>query len=266
MINIISWSKNRACQLDLTLSTFKKYFKEWSQQPVSIIYTHTLNEYKCGYDIVKKLHPEFNWILESNFRQDTINCFNKNNEPYVSFFVDDDIFIDYFSLEDSEMKEFFSNKNIACLSPRLAPYVNFCYTRNYAVSGPQTLDNGKWQWKGLEGDWGYPYSIACFHIFRKEDLNFINTAFFKAPNSFEGTFLSGYPKDKELMICYKHAKCICSTNNKVQTENDNRNSNTHSLEKLNFEFIKGNRLCPDANHQYKLNMCHGPMKYIWRTR
>ena len=73
MINTIIWSKDRACQLDLTLSTYKKYFSEWNSQQVNIIYTGSTDSYNQGYEIVKAKHKEFNWVRETNFRWEIHN-------------------------------------------------------------------------------------------------------------------------------------------------------------------------------------------------
>jgi len=270
MINTISWSKDRACQLDLTLTTYKKYFSEWKEQPFSIIYTASTARYNAGYDIVKKRHPEFNWVKETNFRTDTISCFNKFKQPYTTFVVDDDVFIDFFSLKSDEFRTFQADQSIICISPRLAPYVTYCYPASLD-SPPPTFDpnyNQKvWNWKQghLRGDWCYPWSVACHHIFRTEDIEHaVNNVPFKFANSFEGNCLMGHINERRPnMLCFQTAKCVCAENNKVQTENQNRNENSHSLEYLNETFLSGKRLCPDANHQKIFNACHAPISVVW---
>lgn len=270
MINTIMWSKDRACQLDLTLSTYKKYFTEWREQQVNIIYTASTPDYAKGYERVKSLHPEFNWIQESNFRQDTINCFNKFYRPFTTFVVDDDVFIDYFSLKSDEFNIFANDPSIICVSPRLAPYVTYCYPASIDSPPPQFIPHYPkkvWNWKlpHLRGDWCYPWSVACHHIFKSEDLQHaINNIPFKFANSFEGNCLLGHiNENRQHMICFDTAKCICSENNKVQTENMNRNENSHPLQFMNNQFLQGLRLCPDVNHQMILNACHGPVIIKW---
>ena len=274
MINTIAWSKDRACQLDLTLTTYKKYFIDWKEQFLSIIYTSSSERYNQGYEIVKARHPEFNWVKETNFRQDTINCFNNYRRPYTSFFVDDDVFIDYFSTKSDEFKIFQNDPNIICVSPRIAPYVNFCYTIPLESPPPQFLpqyNKRVWNWKlgHLRGDWCYPSSVACHHIFRSEDLEYpINNIPFKFANSFEGNCLLGHIDNtiglkRPLMVCFETSKCICSENNRVQNENQNRNENSHPISHLNDILLQGKRLCPDANHQMKSNACHSSVQIKW---
>jgi hypothetical protein len=140
--------------------------------------------------------------------------------------VDDDVFVDSFSFQDKECVEFFMEPAVACFSPRMAPYLDYCYTANGPCPPPNFL-NGRpnlWEWRGKPFDWGYPWSVASFHIFRKHDLLPLANANFRAANSFEGAFVSRVSfSGRELMSCYPQAKCICSVNNKVQNENSNRN-------------------------------------------
>jgi hypothetical protein len=264
MINVVAWSKDRATQLDLMLSSYKKYFADWKTQKLSIIYTFSTAEYGAGYELVKKYHPEFNWIKETNFRTDTLNCINDPSNPYISFLVDDDVFIDYFSINDPEFKLLETNPKVACVSCRLAPYVNFCYPQNKPQCQPAFIEKNVWRWVGSEFDWGYPISVASFHVFRRSDLAFLNFMPFRGANTLEGGMEGTFTRSKDLMVCYDHAKCICTTNNKVQMENMNRNENSHPLQVLNAEFLKGRRLDHDINDKMTLNMCHGPVKLEWR--
>lgn len=270
MIEVVIFSKDRAAQLDLTLSSLKKYFKEWNQVKIHVLYKASDFRFQEGYNRLMQYHKDMqiHFVNEwYGFTQDTIRIINGISSPYIAFVVDDDIFIDYFSLQDPEFKNFFSNPNILCLSPRIAPYVNFCYTANIPSPAPKNFNPDRtWTWKSPElcGDWNYPMSIAAFHVFRTDDIKpLVNKANFRAPNSFEGTCLAPYPPARPLMICYDSCKCITSTNNRVQTENSNRFDHTDPVEELNRLFTAGHRLSTEANHQAKIPMCHGPCKYKW---
>ena len=268
MIDVIVFSKDRAAQLDLTLSGLKRHLKEWAEQSYTILYTYSSDLHKLAYDKVKRLHPEFKWIEETNFQQDTKNIFNSGNKSYVSFLVDDDVWINDMSLNSPEFNEFKNNPQIACLSPRISKQVNYCYTARLQTPPPKVfINNTTWYWTSSElaGDWNYVFSIASFHIFRREDLtNLINTVPFRGPNTFEGSCLAPYPpRHRPLMICFENCKVFCGTNNRVQVENGNHHENSHTPDMLAKNFLLGRRLDPNANDGLVSNMCHGPVKLIY---
>jgi hypothetical protein len=267
MIDVVIFSKDRAAQLDMMLSGLKHYFANWSTQKYTVLFTHSNDLHKLAYDRVKSLHQEkcFTWVKESNFYNDTKNIFNSGKNPLVSFLVDDDVFIDHFSLDSYEFKTFMDNSQIACLSPRIAPYTTYCYTARISTPPPKIfIGDTIWNWKDpeLAGDWNYPMSIASFHIFRREDLvGPINTVPFRGPNSFEGTCLApNPPHHRQLMMSYKRCKIICGVNNRVQVENNNFHEGTDDISILAKELLLGKRFNPKANNLLVSNACHGPVK------
>ena len=68
MINIVIFSKDRACQLELFLRSMKNFFFEWSLCKVSILYTYSNDSFKKGYEKTRFYHPEFNYVLEDGIR------------------------------------------------------------------------------------------------------------------------------------------------------------------------------------------------------
>jgi hypothetical protein len=269
-LHTILFSKDRACQLDLTLSTYKRHFREWKGNKLTILYTHTNAEYEFGYDRVKMLHPEFNWVKETNFSANTIDIFNSDSSPLVSFLVDDDVFINDVTLASPAVEALLRNKNILCVASRMNKNIDYCYTANIQTPPPGFFfEEGSWEWRvgGLQGDWCYPMSIASFHIFRKMDLiRPINQVPFRAPNSFEGTCLAPNPPDRPLMILMDNQKCVCGVNNRVQTENSNRHEDSHSLDSLNRMFLGGNRLSDKVNDGKIFKQAHAPVEYVWEKR
>lgn len=265
MIDVIIFSKDRAAQLDLTLSGLKHYFREWREQSYTILYTYSSDLHKLAYDRAMILHPEFKWVKETNFQQDTKNIFNSGTKSFVSFLVDDDVWINEMSINTYEFNEFKINSQIACLSPRIAPQVNYCYTARLSTPPPKEFINKTtWNWTNSElaGDWNYPMSIASFHIFKKEDLlNSINNVSFRGPNSFEGSCLApNPPRHRPLMICFENCKVFCGTVNRVQIENSNFHENSHNPDMLAKIFLMGKRFNPLANNGLIMPMCHGPVK------
>jgi len=264
MINIIVFSKDRACQLDLLLSSMKKYFGEWRNQAVSVLYTHSEERFGSGYRKIFQLHPEFDYVPETDFKNDLVGIFNKASRDCTSFLVDDDMFIDYLSLDSAEFAAFRAKRRILCLSCRMSPRMDFFYMKNLPVKPPRFRRNRTWRWKGQPGDWGYPMSAGGMHIFRTEDLaRPVLRGEYWNPNTFEGRALMPNPPRRPLMICFEEAKVFCAAVNKVQTVNQNRHAGSYPPEELNSIFLAGRRLSCDKHHQIRTRSPHGEVAYEW---
>lgn len=82
-MNIIIFSKNRACQLDLLLRSVSVPF-----DTIRVIYTADTPGFRFGYAICRKEH-DVNFIREENLKQDTLNAIKGGLN---CFLVDDDVF------------------------------------------------------------------------------------------------------------------------------------------------------------------------------
>ena len=262
MLSLISFSYNRSCQCDLTLSTLKRQFKDFDESKISIIYKYSSQEMMNGYLRLMKMYPGINWVLEADFRSDFLGLLNKVETPLVSFFVDDDIFIDKFSLEDIEFKQFIDDTSIATLSLRLDSTKNYCYPCDEHYSLPPT---NKYLWKGVGGDGGYLWSLACCNIFRLNDVkSHWNNSSFNNPNSLEQSLCNYSFPGKDYMLRYDRAKAFCCTNTRIQNYNQNRFANTHDHSILNSEFLSGKRLDSTIYDNFRSNAAHGPCEYLWK--
>ena len=55
MLNIIVFSRDRACQLELFIRSMKFYFKEFYQYNINVLYTYSNNKFKEGYEKLFKI-------------------------------------------------------------------------------------------------------------------------------------------------------------------------------------------------------------------
>jgi glycosyltransferase involved in cell wall biosynthesis/GT2 family glycosyltransferase len=250
MLNIIIFSKNRACQLDLLLRSLKIYLQDWQLYSVNIIFSYTNREYEQGYETVKKQFPSFNYFPESqdqfvadSFKQLVLECF-KNDHPYTMFLVDDLVFKSPVNLADDTFKTFISDSSILCLSLRLSPNIEYCYTSNVFSPPPPFDTNLVWDWQKQpkNSDWGYPMSLDG-HIFRTSEIYDIITSnrAFNNPNTLE-TQLALLPISAHQMICYAESKIVNIPANKVQNIYSNRHAQMSDLSNLNQYFLNGYRL------------------------
>jgi hypothetical protein len=264
MINIIIFSKDRACQLDLLLSSMKRYFEQWREQSISVLYTTSTEEFDTGYRRVIELHPEVEHVREADFKTDLVRIFRDRSRDYTSFLVDDDMFIDHLTLESPEFRELQTNRKILCLSCRMAPGMDFFYMKQVETQQPRFRSDRTWRWKRARGDWGYPMSAGGMHIFRTFDLEHaVAESEYRNPNTFEDWALLPNAPRRPFMICFGHAKVFCVAVNKVQTVNKNRHANTYPVDHLNSEFLAGRRLSSKAFHGLKTRSPHGELTYVW---
>ena len=242
MINNIIFSKDRACQLDLFLRSIIHNVRDYKRLTWTIIYLASTPEYEEGYEKVKKRFPNFSFINEmvKGFRNTTIDYLY--TLPYHQFFVDDDCFKEKWDPFDSKL-DLLQTPEILTISLRMDPKYNYCYTQKRMTPPPSFINNLRWYWEKLDGDWGYPMSLDG-HIFRTDDIvPLIRNLQFKNPNTLEAGLASKYLA-RPLMSCYSTAKIINLPINKVQTFNNNHAGLQYkiSVEDLNRRYINGEQI------------------------
>ena len=245
-------------QLEACLRSFFLYApKEFGN--VLILWTSSKPEFKKGYEKVIKQYkkPNVSFVEEeptkSSFKQNVQQGFIDEN-PMSMFLVDDIIFKAPFSFDDLAFKTVLEDPEVLCLSLRLWIGIDYCYPTKMQIRFP-TLEhsNGfvKFNWKGAEGDWGYPMSIDG-HVFKTPLLKkVVEVLDFHNPNGFEGAmshmanlgFLNHLPK----MACYGgESKLLNIPANRVQDVVMNRHGNLITPEDLNTQFLQGKRINVEA--------------------
>jgi len=268
--NIVIFSKDRAAQLDLFLRSMKRFFPDWHKyRDIHVLYTYSNEAFGAGYVRTITTHPEFHYAFENKgkFKADTLNLLLKERN-FTMFFVDDNIFKNHFSLRSEEVKEFIIREDIACVSLRLCPRINFCYTMNVPMKVPTFTDSRRfiWKWKdAFPGDWSYPMSLDG-HLFKTDEiLPLLTLLEYSNPNTLEGN-LANSPFNIPYMICFDDAKIFNVPANKVQNVNGNRHGNMTAWD-INERFIKGGRLSLDKvlNNPLSINntSCHQDVPLEW---
>ena len=238
-LNIIIFSKDRACQLDLLLTSMRKMFREFSQYEIIVLYTTTDDSYILGYSKLKEYHDDIIFIKESDFRNDLLNILY-SDAYFTVFLVDDIVWKEPFTIQCNEIILLENDPDILCLSLRLDPNLTYCYALDIEMDAPKFDRNLRWDWRGKDGDFGYPMSLDG-HIFRTKDITpLLFQLSYSNPNSLEGT-LSNHPLKPTKMLCLRKAPIFNTPINKVQTQNNNRHGSIFP-EHLNQMFITGYRI------------------------
>lgn len=244
MINTVIFSKDRGCQLELLLRSMKEFYPEHVPSGVTIICKWTTPKYEAGYVKTFRTHPGYHYVTEQerDFRRwvvDTVDATKK----YTVFFVDDNVFKEPFSYSDPEFKRFEEDDEIACLTLRMHPRINYCYTEKRPTPAPTVWQGaGLWRWKdvGLLGDWSYTMSVDG-HIFRTSDiLPYVQGCSYQNPNTMEGSWWRT-PIQKPFMQCYQRSRVMNIPFNRVQDANGNHAGDV-SAEYLNEQYLAGKKI------------------------
>jgi hypothetical protein len=225
-LNIVIFSKDRACQLDLLLRSISVFFPVDDQ--VRILYTASGKEYDDGYAIAKQKHQYAMWVDErqpteqygSGFRA-WVKQLIDPGKPYTMFLVDDNVFKEPFSMETNERFQTFKARNdVSCFSLRMHPGIRYCYTERRECPTPTFTEPGTWVWRSSISDWAY--SMSCDgHIFNTADIfPLVHSLPYANPNTFEG-ILANHPIGKTYMMCLDKSPVMNLPVNKVQTVNGN---------------------------------------------
>jgi len=246
--NIIIFSKDRGCQLDLLLRSMWRFFRYDGM--IHVLRTCSSNAYRDGYDMVISHHGNrpVNWVDEGfptrqyggGFRA-WVRQLVDPGKPYTMFLVDDNVFKEPFDPEGSaRFKEFGARDDVACFSLRMHPRIVYCYTEQRDTPPPGFEAPGLWRWQGLMGDWSYPMSVDA-HIFKTADIfPLIHRLPYHTPNHFEG-ILANNPIMKPYMMCLDRSPVMNIPVNKVQGANGNH-CGTVSAAYLNGEYLSGRRI------------------------
>jgi hypothetical protein len=245
--NFIVFSKNRAMQLHAFLASARQCFQYYDQLKIQVLYTHD-PEYINGYTLVQQEFPEVHFVKERDFAQDLRDLVGP--AAYTVFGVDDMIWINKVNLHDAALLDI-----DVCLSWRLHPHLDYCYTQNKKMTAP-TMKAYRhyftYDWSTGMADYGYPMSLDG-HVFLTERLRPLLQGDYRHPNELE-VHLNRQAWAGQI-ICYDHAKVFNVPVNRVQHYARNRHG-TVSAYKLEQDYIKGHRINVNQWLQYKNHACH----------
>ena len=257
MINVIIFSKDRACQLDLLIRSLKKHWK--IKAVFNISYHYSSEEYRKGYDKLREKYNFVEFYLRKDCKNDIVELL-RSEAKYTAFLTDDDVFVGGFE-EDPLFKKFeklaLVKNNILCFSLRLGKNIKYSYTLDKKEKVPIAMRlANKWRWKTCAIDWGYPMSIDG-HIFLSDDIvPLIKTKEFSNPNKLEEAMALD-TIDKPFMMCYDKPKLINLAMNRVQDTFSNRCGNI-STGYLNGRYLNDEVIALEPIEEFAetINSCH----------
>lgn len=263
---LIIFSKNRACQLDLLLESIDTNNFHILFDKTSILYKTDNENYKKGYEILKSdwLYP--NYVEEVSFKTDLLKLIDDEYE-FTTFLVDDAVFYNKNNEEKENILSTIIN-DTCCFSLRLGKNCTYSHPANlhYKIGEFTDIKDDiiKFNWKKQQvGDLSYPLSTDG-HIFKTKLLKelLLNTQF-NNPNTLEANIQMHLPNPNlgNNIVCFNKSKLISVPINLVNTTYNNRHGLKYGMkaEDLNNNYIDGNII--DYN-QLDFSDINGPHKEL----
>jgi hypothetical protein len=266
-VNIIVFSKDRACQASACVESLYKHFKVDEEPKVTVLWTASNQVFADGYSLAKKRHETKKnvfWKQEkTGFRNELLSLLEDAPASLTMFLVDDIIFVDDVLFSDKQLQFVVTNPMLLATSLRLHENVTHCYATDSAVRVPNFVKGCVWPWPEVEGDWAYPMSVDG-NIYRTDFIKrLISSVNFSNPNTLEAALDSTKTRNDvpRYLCCYTDGpRLINIPANRVQNIYKNRYAKGFTAEELNDLFLQGKRINIDAYHQIKPNTVHVPIK------
>lgn len=265
-MNVVIFSLNRGCQLDLLLRSLKRCWQDWQQTNIHILYTMSEPRFEAGYALCRGYHPEFHWYMQRDFKESVLSLMDPADRLSM-FLVDDMVWRAPWKLEgDPALVDFHHEFCLsAAVSLRLCPRINYCYSMDMKTAQPKPDPANEhfiaWNWRQHTGDWSYPHSLDA-HIFRTGDIwHLLERGSYDNPNQLED-YMAARPPDRSIMRCYHDSKVFNIPMNRVQAVRENRSGNV-APEDLNEVFLHGGRLALEPLIGYQNRSCHEEVKVGW---
>lgn len=260
---LIIFSKNRACQLNLLLDSIKENIVDLFDI-IHVLY-YSDSDYIRSYEKLKEKYIEINFFNENNFRIDLINL------------IDDEIGSTTFMVDDAVIFKKINNKKIDIIKSVIDEYYIFSLRlgKNCVYSHPANLhyklgehyvDNEFiiFDYTKQEiGDFKYPLSTDG-HIFNTKLIkNMLKIINFNNPNTLESNlqnFVNTHFVPK-IIKCFIESKLVSIPVNLVNTTFNNRHGLEYGIseKELNEKYLSGQII--DLNSMDFTNI-NGPHKEI----
>lgn len=266
---LIIFSKNRACQLNLLLDSIKENSPLLFDK-ISVLYKYDNDEYLSGYQKLFDKYPTILFVNEKNFRNETIRLIDDTIEA-TTFMVDDAVIFRKIMVRKVDIIRPVIQQNFI-FSLRLGLNCNYSHPANINyVLGEHEID-GEYivfdYTKQQIGDFRYPLSTDG-HIFNTKTLKELLIEIdFHNPNTLEA-YLQKFVNSKsipKMMKCFIESKLVSIPANLVNNTFNNR----HGLEfgfhekELNDKFISGETIDLKSMNFSNINGPHKEIKYIFK--
>lgn len=246
LIDVIIYTKDRACQLDLLLRSIKDNFLNVNK--VWVLEDWSNKEFKAGYDKIKSLDYSLNVTYIRQTRKTFYNILKGAVENSKTGFIlplcDDDVFI---RGTDITAISNYVNDDVIGIHLRLSSDLTVNYGKRGVLPMPELFPAGdylKWDWTtyNVPARWGYAYQAGGLIYATEFFKHMINNIKFDLPNSLETALMGGrYKWKKKFTVAFKHSPIVNISVNRIQNDVPNRGGRdvNYPPSELNSIFLSG---------------------------
>jgi hypothetical protein len=268
MIDVLIWSKDRACQLDLLLRSMFKNLPNFESCSVHIIYKASDEKFQQGYDIIRQKY-DMVLIKENDFYTDTMFVLN-NYDSHILFLADDNIFYRYNEISPDKIVSIMHENDVCCFSLRLGlNTVIQDYYHQRPTDFPKTFEKVyydvlMWNWRLIARyhNFGYPFALDA-HIYNKQDVLAGLDFEFQNTTHLEGQYCQQVNHFKPHMCCLINSVSFNNPTNTIANSGlPSGRDYGNSLEFLNDHFINGHKISLSNIEQTNIVGCHQEVEMI----
>jgi hypothetical protein len=266
---LIIFSKNRACQLNLLLDSLKMNTPLLFDK-ISVLYKTDNEDYQLGYQKIFDKYPRIHFFNENNFRKDLFKLIDDEIEA-TTFMVDDAVFYNQILARKIDIIKPVV-EDFIIFSLRLGKNCNYSHPADlhyelgeHEVDGEyMTFDYTKQQ----NGDFKYPLSTDG-HIFNTKLIkDLLIEIDFNNPNTLEA-FLQRFVLTNSIPTTVKsftESKLVSIPANLVNNTFNNRHGLQFGVseKELNDKFLSGNEIDLITMEFSDINGPHKELKYVFK--
>lgn len=304
MISGLTFSRDRALQLEAMLNSFYLHATDASMVRMSVLYRVSSARHRAQYDqLERQFKDRVGFVQETSFQRQVLAILDSASgahparardrvfaifrgresaamQPrptagdYVLFLVDDSLFIRTFSVS-AAANALASNADAAGFSLRLGRNT----IRSYALDRSQSLpafsriQDGflRFNWTEAEGDFAYPLELSS-SLYPLEVIGkLLQRIEFDNPNGLESKLSLAAARLRRklpMLVCYEHSVAFSAPLNRVQHVFGNRAAlgSEFSIESLAALFEQGQRINVRSLDGFSPSACHQEVELTFERR
>ena len=253
MTGVFVFSRDRPMQLDACLRSLAENAPQLDA--ATVLVKATSEAFEDGYEE----HPDVRFYREQTFHTDVYDLLPTLPE-HTLFLCDDSITFRLLPADPADALD----DDVISFSLRIGRNTRYCHPRNLWHEQPESIEERgpflAWDWAespegdvmayhGLEGDFGYPYSLDGIVHRRDANIGWLGGSGFQNPNRMEGCVLSTMRKAlPPKLSSYHESVQVGIPVNAVNVMVKNRVGVDFpvSTDELNERFLAGDRIDYEA--------------------